>query len=164
MDLAENIKIHRKMKNLTQQELADLAGVSVMTMRRWEWGERIPRADEMAKLAAALGTTVGALMGENEPEAAPPETPQRNLPINSAPENKISNDDWDLSYWGGVVERAKRLARYEDNGEKKLIAGMLKMAVDAITNSEANLPAEKTQVGVLQKISGGIGNKNEYNA
>ena len=41
---------------------------------------------------------------------------------------------------------------------------MLRMATEAITGAETNSTAEKTQGGVLQKILGGIGNKNEYNA
>ena len=128
MDLAEKIKIYRKRKNLTQQELADTVGVSIMTMRRWEWNERIPRADEMSKLAAALGTTVGILMGESEPE------PQKNLPINDAPENKTP-EYLDLGYWGNVADNARRIAKIGSEQDKAAALMMLRMAADAITGA-----------------------------
>ena len=71
----------------------------------------------------------------NAPQAVPP--PQISLPINNMEkENKISNDDLDLGFWGGVVERAERAARSNDNGKKTLIAGMLDMAKNAITGAE----------------------------
>ncbi|MBR2207925.1 MAG: helix-turn-helix transcriptional regulator, partial [Synergistaceae bacterium] len=67
MNLAEKIKQCRRAKNLTQAELAKIIEVSPITERRWEWNERKPRADELAKLADALGTTTDYLMGEDEP-------------------------------------------------------------------------------------------------
>ena len=158
MDLAEKIKIYRKRKNLTQQELADTVGVSIMTMRRWEWNERIPRADEMSKLAAALGTTVGALMGESEPE------PQKNLPIdNSGIENKIPNETpeyLDLGYWGNVAENAKRAAKSEDY-RKPLVAALLNTAVNEFSECDIEPIIPKNSViGVQGNISDGKNNVN----
>ena len=67
MIISERIKKLRKQNGLNQAELAEHIGVSPMTERRWEWGQRSPRAEELAKLAAALHTTVGYLMGIEEP-------------------------------------------------------------------------------------------------
>ena len=69
---------------------------------------------------------------------APPETPQVSLPINNTPENKISNDDLDLSYWGGVVERAKRAARSGDSQTLSIITVLLQSAMDAIKGAKTS--------------------------
>ena len=140
MNLAEKLKIFRKRANVTQQELADAIKVSIMTVRRWEWGDRTPRLEEIEKIAAALGTTVGILMGEIDPEAAPPETPQRNLPINNAPENE---NKIGLGYWGTVADNARKVAARGDPKEAALIAPLLRSALEAITNTEGN-SASKT--------------------
>ena len=96
---------------------------------------------EIKKIAEVLNTSVEYLMGLTDD--APLETPQISLPINNTqPENKISNDDLDLGFWGGVVERAERAARSGDKGKKALIAGMLRMATDAIAGAEAKSPGE----------------------
>ena len=59
----------RKCKRLKQTELAEKLGVSIDTVRRWEQGKRIPAADKIQPLAAALDTTASYLMGEtDEPE------------------------------------------------------------------------------------------------
>lgn len=63
MNIAETIKKERKMSGLSQEELAELSGVSIKTLQRWEWGQRVPRADELDRLAFALGTNVADLIG-----------------------------------------------------------------------------------------------------
>ena len=56
----------RKKAGLTQDELADRVNVSVMTVRRWEWGKRIPRATEMQLLIEALNVTANELLNGSE--------------------------------------------------------------------------------------------------
>ena len=91
----------------------------------------IIQTEEIIKIAEALGTTVGALMGEGEPQ----ETPQINLPINDAPENKIPNDDLGLGYWGNVADNARRIAKIGSEQDKAAALMMLRMATDAITGA-----------------------------
>jgi len=134
-ELSNRIKSNRNRLGMKQQELADKVGVSLMTVLRWEKGIRSPRMEEIKKLAEALNTSVEYLMGLTESE--PQETPQINLPINDAPENKTPNDDLDLGFWGGVVERAERAGRSGDKQKLAAISLMLRMAVDAITGAEA---------------------------
>ena len=62
MNIGESIKQHRKSKGITQDKLAELLGVSVMSVRRWEWGERNPDICIMPKLANTLSTSVSELM------------------------------------------------------------------------------------------------------
>ena len=62
MSIGESIKQHRKSKGITQEKLAELLGVSVMSVRRWEWGERNPDIGIISKLANVLSTSVSELM------------------------------------------------------------------------------------------------------
>ena len=65
-NFAERLKLLRKKSGLTQEELAERIGVSIMTLRRWEWGERTPRMDEIEKLVEAIDVTVDELLnGKN---------------------------------------------------------------------------------------------------
>lgn len=52
----------RKNKGLTQEELAFKVEVSVMTIRRWEWGNSTPQIEEVRKLAEALGVPQSELL------------------------------------------------------------------------------------------------------
>lgn len=54
MTMASKIRELRKENNLTQEQLARQSEVSVDTLRRWEKGTRIPRVDEVVRLAFAL--------------------------------------------------------------------------------------------------------------
>ena len=54
----------RKKSGLNQEELAERTGFSIMTIRRWEWGERSPRVDEVKALAKALGVSEADLLND----------------------------------------------------------------------------------------------------
>lgn len=63
-NFTERLKRFRKKAGLNQEELAFQIGVSVMTVRRWEWGKYFPRADEIKKLASALHVSEEELLNE----------------------------------------------------------------------------------------------------
>lgn len=54
----------RMSRGLTQEALANMLGVRRLTVLRWENGETNPDIPTLQALAAALETTVGALLGE----------------------------------------------------------------------------------------------------
>lgn len=53
--VGDNIKQHRKIKGLTQEELAKSASLSTMSIRRYENGERIAPQKALSAIAEALG-------------------------------------------------------------------------------------------------------------
>ena len=67
MGMTERIREQRKGHGISQTELANRLGVSLRTISRWELGERSPKASILPQLASALHTTVGYLMGIEEP-------------------------------------------------------------------------------------------------
>lgn len=75
MELNILIKQFRKERKLTQQALGDIMGVSRVAVIKWENGENKPSTGKLSELAAALGVSFSALMGEDElslPEGAVP--------------------------------------------------------------------------------------------
>lgn len=66
MKLAEKITQTRKNKGLTQEQLADLAKVTVRTIQRIESGDSIPRAYTIRTLAEALGVSFEYLSRQDD--------------------------------------------------------------------------------------------------
>ena len=67
--LQENIKIYRKERGLTQEELAIRVNVVRQTVSKWEKGLSVPDADMLQKIAEVLEVSVSQLLGrEEEPE------------------------------------------------------------------------------------------------
>ncbi len=65
MDFNEKLVAMRKGLGINQQELADLIGVSIDSVRRWEAGKQEPRLSDLKALAAVLGSTIDELSGED---------------------------------------------------------------------------------------------------
>ncbi len=59
----EKIREKRKACGLTQAELAEKAGISMMSLRRYERNEREPTVQIVERIANALNTTPAYLMG-----------------------------------------------------------------------------------------------------
>ncbi len=72
MTLGDRIKRRRRAAGLTQDRLAELVGVSRQAVAKWEGGLSLPSAENLFKLAKALGCSVD-LLEQLPAEAAPPE-------------------------------------------------------------------------------------------
>ena len=66
--LNENIKVLRKSKGLSQQDLADKLNVVRQTISKWEQGLSVPDSDLLIALSEALETPVSTLLGETVEE------------------------------------------------------------------------------------------------
>lgn len=60
------IKNIRNEKKITQTQLAELLNKSVITIRKWESGERTPSIDTIKKISKALDVPLFRLTGERE--------------------------------------------------------------------------------------------------
>lgn len=70
MKLNEKILHYRKAAKLSQEELAELVGVSRQAVSKWELGESTPDVDKLLSLARAFGVTTDELLSEAAPAAA----------------------------------------------------------------------------------------------
>lgn len=55
MKLGENIKKYREQAGMTLRDLADIVGVTHVTLSRYETGKSTPRYDILKKIAIAVG-------------------------------------------------------------------------------------------------------------
>ena len=61
--LAKRIKSARKLRGLSQEELADKVGVNVYSISKWETGARRPDPAHLAELSMMLNVDVDYLLG-----------------------------------------------------------------------------------------------------
>ena len=76
LELRNTIKVERAIRNLTQAELGELAGVTRKSVNAIETGRMVPSVLLALKLARALGVSVNAifsLAGGTEVVAEPPQ-------------------------------------------------------------------------------------------
>ena len=63
--LKDNIKILRKQKGLSQEELSIKLNVVRQTVSKWEQGLSVPDSEMLITLSEVLDTSVSTLLGEN---------------------------------------------------------------------------------------------------
>jgi len=61
MAMNKKLKDIRSFRNITQQALSDATGISVRLIQKYESGERVPKDDNLEKLARALNVNNRAL-------------------------------------------------------------------------------------------------------
>lgn len=66
MQFPERLTTLRKARGLTQQALADMAGVAVLQIRRYEGGNSQPTLDVIRRLAIALGVSADMLVFDGQ--------------------------------------------------------------------------------------------------
>ena len=65
-NLPERMKSLRKSRGLKQEEAAELSGISYMSYRRYETGEREPTVSFLWKIADFYGVSVDYLIGRSD--------------------------------------------------------------------------------------------------
>jgi len=66
--ISENIKRLRKIKNITQEKLAEHLNISCQAVSKWERGETFPDLSLIIPLASYFGVTTDDLLGFNQAE------------------------------------------------------------------------------------------------
>ena len=61
--LDENIRVMRREKGLTQEQLAEVMGVSTASVSKWETGVAVPELGMLAALADFFEVSIDALIG-----------------------------------------------------------------------------------------------------
>ena len=60
--LADNLIFLRNLKGLTQEQIAEVIGMSRQSYSKWEQGETLPDIDKCDKLARFYGVTIDSLL------------------------------------------------------------------------------------------------------
>ena len=60
--LAGKIKEYRKIKKMSQEDLANASGINISTIKKYECGYRNPKPEQIQKIADALGISISVLM------------------------------------------------------------------------------------------------------
>ena len=68
MKIGENSKTLRKARGFTQEQLADMLGLSFQAVSKWETNANTPDISLLPTIAKVLGTSIDQLFSESNPE------------------------------------------------------------------------------------------------
>jgi len=63
MTTGEKIKYFRNMRGISQETLGQLSGINSATIKKYEYGIRNPKPDQLLKIANALGISINICNG-----------------------------------------------------------------------------------------------------
>lgn len=69
----ETLRKNRKLRNFSQEQLAEAMNVTRQTISNWETGAVVPSANRLQQLSAVLGISAAELLGEAAEKDASPE-------------------------------------------------------------------------------------------
>jgi transcriptional regulator with XRE-family HTH domain len=113
----------RKAKKLTQTDLAELCGVSRNSIVNWETEKSEPKISDIQKLAKILDASLNDLIGQ--------EVPLISAQSQLAPKN-IPSESESFAYWGGVLDKTRKVAERGDIQEIDVIAPLLQSALNML--------------------------------
>lgn len=130
--LAENIKKIRLHENLTQEEFANLFGISKMSLRRYENGDRVPLVEFIIKICKKYGVTLDALYSKDfKPELQSFDTPEdfekvwKEITEKDAPQIKISHKSTGEQQYEVIPSKKELLLSHFEklnmDGKEKLV-------------------------------------------
>jgi transcriptional regulator with XRE-family HTH domain len=64
MTISERIRLTRQQKDISQKALAEISGVNLKSLSRYELGSSVPPADVIKKLADALHVSTDTLLSD----------------------------------------------------------------------------------------------------
>ena len=62
MTIGEKIKYYRNMRGISQETLGELSEINPATIKKYEYGIRNPKPDQLLKIANALGISINIFM------------------------------------------------------------------------------------------------------
>ena len=126
MKLNQTIKKLRKERGFTQEQLAEQLGVSLMTVRRWEWGDTSPNSNMLLKLTEIFAVSLEDLLTEDADETSV--IPQKEQYKKELP---------GLAYWGGVADNARNVALRGDSEYIADVSQLLRRALASLGRETA---------------------------
>lgn len=66
MDLAEKIQSLRKQKNISQEQLAEMMGISRQSISKWESQQSVPELDKIVRLSDIFGVSTDYLLKDTQ--------------------------------------------------------------------------------------------------
>lgn len=91
MSFADNLKIIRKARGLSQEDLAELLDVSRQAVSKWEGGDGYPEMEKVLLLSRELRISLDDLMGEGGHEVSAPSPVSGKILIRSFDGKSVAN-------------------------------------------------------------------------
>lgn len=149
--IGQRVRTLRKKKGWTQEEFAEVLGMHVNTVIRWENGTRIPNIPKIKALAGALETTVEYLLGEEDKRAIQTPTEGKlEAKLEGKTEGQTTEGDIPkMIYWAGIVDEARLAAKRGDRSELSAIRTLLELALNTVEDGclALGMEAKKLPLG-----------------
>lgn len=147
MNIGKKIKKYRKLKKLTQKQLANQIEISEMSIRRYERGERQPTIDVLNLIANALDIDTSELL------VSPEDYSEDIRPF--VPASLYKGKEYTDNLFDELLSIEKQIRLYEDNADfNSLIncfSNYIQLLKDKIEKTEEYY--EQKKLGYLKEIT-----------
>ncbi len=123
MTIGEKISFFRNNNNLTQKKLAELSGISEISIRKYEAGERNPKKEQVLKLARALNMNP-SFFYEEELRTVDFETVGDFMAVFYALKDQLGLE-WEYTAQNGQVDLSSIRLKFANSGINRLVGRVI---------------------------------------
>lgn len=134
MTTGEKISILRKNNNYTQEQLADILGVSRQAISKWESGSAYPETDKLIRISELFNCSLDYLLKQSETKTSKAESGEPELVTLKKTlfsERKSSKTLWGLPLWH-IGKNAKGIIAVGVNAKGVIAVGVKAVGVISI--------------------------------
>lgn len=162
MNLGKTIQTLRKLKNLTQNELAEKLFVSYQAVSQWENGNTNPDIAIIPNIADVFGITIDELFGRHKPEQPKEQSTYEKIDIKKFDKNTLYILLVEGNKLQKVIDYKETLKRYEDieinvTGEIKDVYSHFSINVDGDVKGSVSAGDSVNSGNISGSVSAGDG-------
>lgn len=147
MNIGKKIKKYRKLKKLTQKQLANQIEISEMSIRRYERGERQPTVDVLNLIANALDIDTSELL------VSPEDYSEDIRPF--VPASLYKGKEYTDNLFDELLSIEKQIRLYEDNADFNSLINGFSNYIELLKNKISKIEEyhKQKELGYLKEIA-----------
>lgn len=147
MNIGKKIKKYRKLKKLTQKQLANQIEISEMSIRRYERGERQPTIDVLNLIANALDIDTSELL------VSPEDYSEDIRPF--VPASLYKGKEYTDNLFNELLSIEKQIRLYEDNADFNSLINGFSNYIELLKNKISKIEEyhKQKELGYLKEIA-----------
>lgn len=132
MTFSERVKDYRKNKKISQEQLANMMGITRQSVSKWELGQAYPDTEKLIELSKLIGITVDELLKSSDKENTETISDDSSINNGDSSTKETEEDDFSVNLMLGGFTIGMALGIITDNSVLGSIGSLIGLGLGYI--------------------------------